>query len=95
MDVVSKKFRVCLSGLAEWLYGCPHRRTSFPITLRAGAGADGRRSAQSETYIVCLACGHHFAYDWSTMRVNPQGLGWVHGRESGIAVTDVSHEQLL
>jgi hypothetical protein len=41
----------------DWLRGCAHRRTTFPITL------------QSETYIACLECGRHLPYDWTAMRV--------------------------
>jgi hypothetical protein len=67
--VVANAFRVCLSGLADWLFGCSHRRTTFPITLPARENVDGPQSTQSETYIVCLECGRHFAYDWTTMRI--------------------------
>jgi hypothetical protein len=31
-DVVSNLTH--LAGLADWLHGCSHRRTTFPITLR-------------------------------------------------------------
>jgi hypothetical protein len=84
-----------LAGLADWLHGCSHRRTTFPITLRTSASDDRRQSAQSETYIVCLACGRHFAYDWSTMRINRHRLGWAHKRSSGITATEILHEQRL
>ena len=50
------------------LFGCSHKRVSFPITRKAGQ----RRSAaalQTGTYIVCLDCGREFAYDWQQMRV--------------------------
>jgi hypothetical protein len=58
-----------LGGLADILKGCAHRRTAFPITLRANESTDGRPSGTLETYIVCLSCGRHLAYDWSAMRV--------------------------
>lgn len=68
-NVVTNTLRVQLVGLADRLYGCSHRRTSFPITLAANVIVDGpQQSAQAETYIVCLECGRHFAYDWTTMR---------------------------
>ena len=41
------------------LFGCPHRRTTFPLTLKLF-----RRG----TYVVCLECGQEFDYDWSEMR---------------------------
>lgn len=50
-----------LGNLTGWLCGCAHRRTTFPITLRG--------SPQSETYVACLDCGRHFAYDWKAMRI--------------------------
>jgi hypothetical protein len=56
------------------------------------ASGDGRQSAQSETYVVCLACERHFAYDWSTMRINQQRLGWAYKRSSGIK-PEILHEQ--
>jgi hypothetical protein len=49
--------RVRLADMADRLYGCAHRGTTFPMTLPA-----------SGTYIVCLECGRHFAYDWTAMR---------------------------
>jgi len=39
------------------LFGCSHRRTTFPLT-------SARR-----TYVACLDCGKEFAYDWAAMRV--------------------------
>jgi len=60
-NVVANTVRVRLAGLADWLCGCAHRRTTFPIALPA-----------SGTYIVCFECGRHFAYDWTTMRATGQ-----------------------
>jgi hypothetical protein len=50
------------------LFGCSHKRCSFPITRKPSQW----RSAvarQTGTYIVCLDCGKEFAYDWEQMRV--------------------------
>lgn len=58
-----------LVDLAGWFYGCAHSRMTFPITLRASASADEQPGTTSETYIVCLECGRHFAYDWTRMRL--------------------------
>ena len=49
------------STLANWLFGCSHRHTGFPITRRT--------SLRTETYVVCLQCGKRFAYDWDQMRI--------------------------
>ena len=56
-----------LSSVATWLFGCSHRRTSFPMTVR-NPSSDNRRDG-AETYVVCLDCGQHFAYDWAAMRI--------------------------
>ena len=55
--------RTGMNLLADWLRGCAHRKTTFPMTL------------QSHTYIVCLECGRRFAYDWTTMRIAGQPAG--------------------
>jgi hypothetical protein len=50
------------------LFGCWHRRISFPQTSKRGQ----RRCAaamQTGTYVVCLDCGAEFAYDWKKMRI--------------------------
>jgi len=52
-----------LSALLNALFGCSHRRTSFPITT---ARKSGKNRA---TYVVCLDCGTEFEYDWREMRV--------------------------
>ena len=48
------------------LFGCSHKKTSFPMTLRKGS-AGSRPSPR--TYIVCLDCGREFLYSWEEMRV--------------------------
>ena len=56
------QFDILAKSVANWarsLWGCAHRRTSFPITIGEGA--------ESETYVVCTLCGQRFAYDWTTM----------------------------
>jgi hypothetical protein len=49
--------------LLDVLFGCSHRRLTFPMTARKGT------SRTRSTYIVCLECGKEFAYDWSLMKV--------------------------
>src|SRR5271166_3807408 len=51
----------------ELLFGCSHRRCSFPLTVR---GKLRRRAAASVTgtYVVCLDCGQEFPYDWNKMK---------------------------
>jgi hypothetical protein len=54
--------------LFDMMFGCSHKRCSFPITVR---GKQRRSPAASVTgtYVVCLDCGQEFAYDWSEMRM--------------------------
>jgi hypothetical protein len=49
------------------IFGCWHKRTTFPISNRKGQRRSA--SAQHGTYVVCLDCGKEFAYDWQKMRV--------------------------
>jgi hypothetical protein len=48
------------------IFGCWHKRTTFPITNRKG---ERRSDVQRGTYVVCLDCGKEFAYDWQKMRI--------------------------
>jgi hypothetical protein len=61
--------RRALERFADSLYGCAHRKTGFPITVAGQASVAGRQGEQAETYIVCLECGRHLAYDWTSMRI--------------------------
>ena len=51
--------------------------TTFPITLRTSASVDGKQITQADTYVVCIECGGHFAYDWTTMRITRHRAAWV------------------
>jgi len=51
--------------LLNMLFGCSHRKTSFPLTPRRKLGNTGR----TETYVVCLQCGMEFEYDWRNMQI--------------------------
>lgn len=55
-------------SLFDLVFGCAHKRCSFPITTR---GAKRRTPAASltGTYVVCLDCGKEFPYDWKAMKV--------------------------
>ena len=54
--------------LLDMVFGCSHKRCSFPITVR---GKQRRSPAASVTgtYVVCLDCGQEFAYDWNEMKM--------------------------
>lgn len=51
-----------------WLFGCWHRRFSFPITPRKGQKRP-MAAIHTGTYVACLGCGKEFPYDWHTMKV--------------------------
>lgn len=53
-----------LSTLTEFLFGCTHRKTSFPISTRAA-----KAHSKTGTYVVCLDCGKEFPYNWEEMRL--------------------------
>jgi hypothetical protein len=56
-----------LANLFDMLFGCWHRKYTFPITAdrRDSRGAHSNKM----TYVVCLDCGKEFPYDWETMKV--------------------------
>lgn len=56
----------------DFLLGCAHKRTSFPITIRKRPRAAELPADQTnETYIVCLECGKKFPYSWEKMKIQP------------------------
>ena len=52
----------------DLMFGCSHRRLSFPITVR-GARRRSKAASVTGTYVVCLECGQEFPYDWKEMKV--------------------------
>jgi len=52
------------------LFGCAHRRCTFPITQRERA----LEGDAAKTYIVCLDCGKEFPYDWQKMKIVPKSV---------------------
>jgi hypothetical protein len=55
-----------LSNWIDTLFGCSHKRITFPITIRQKRA---RATVPSGTYVVCLDCGGEFEYDWEDMKV--------------------------
>ena len=55
-----------LDTLMNTLFGCSHRRTTFPQTP---ARKVGKSLGRNSTYVVCLDCGKEFDYDWQEMRI--------------------------
>jgi ribosomal protein L32 len=54
--------------ILDALFGCWHKRMSFPLTSRRGQRRP-EAALQTGTYVVCLDCGKEFAYDWQTMKI--------------------------
>lgn len=50
-----------LNFVLESVFGCSHRRTTFPLTPKGP-------SARIGAYVTCLDCGKEFAYNWNEMR---------------------------
>jgi hypothetical protein len=46
------------------LFGCKHRKTTFPLTRTGAARPDA-----NGTFVTCVDCGKEFRYDWETMRI--------------------------
>ena len=56
--------------LVNSLFGCSHRRTTFPLTPgRNSSTFHLSQASRSGTYVVCLDCGKEFSYDWNRMQV--------------------------
>jgi hypothetical protein len=62
-----------LQNFVNTLFGCSHKRTTFPITPARKPAIHAAPSAnRNGTYVVCLDCGREFGYDWTEMRLgNP------------------------
>ena len=73
--------------MANWIFGCSHRRTTFPRTIPAGASPDRMQTVQGEMYVACLDCGHEITYDWANMRVAKQKFGQTHMQPPSVRVS--------
>jgi len=49
-------------SLLERLFGCKHKRFSFPQTRRT-------RGKRAGIYVCCLSCGSEFEYDWNEWKL--------------------------
>lgn len=54
--------------LFDVIFGCSHKRCSFPITVR-GKLRRSPAASVTGTYVVCLDCGQEFPYDWNAMKM--------------------------
>ena len=58
-----------LQSLLNSLFGCSHRRITFPLTPGRKTAYSAPGATRNGTYVVCLDCGKEFAYNWDEMRV--------------------------
>ena len=64
-----------LAPVLNALFGCPHLKTTFPMTPPRGA-ARPAVAKHHGTYVVCLKCGQEFDYDWKEMRRGEPVTSW-------------------
>ena len=83
-STAASRARAWMVELADRLFGCRHRKTTMPMTLRpdeAGSGTGG--VANAGTYIVCLECGRRLAYDMNGPGAGVRRGGFLGLRKSG------------
>ena len=65
-----------LQSLMNAVFGCSHRKTTFPLTpMRKTHGFHSAPVVHHGTYVVCLDCGRELPYDWDEMRVGKPVTG--------------------
>lgn len=74
------------SSLLNAMFGCSHKRTTFPITpaRRTQLSAEASRRG---TYVVCLDCGKEFDYSWKDMKISDVAMNAAHAG----SLTAVNH----
>jgi len=82
-----------MANLFKMLFGCRHKRCSFPLTTKPGQRRLGTASITG-TYFVCLHCGTEFAYDLSTMKVVDAQLSSMKVAQSGRPCKEIATEQI-
>ena len=80
-----------LDAVLNSLFGCSHKRTSFPLTPSRRTGLVGSNfsgTKRTSTYVTCLDCGKEFDYNWKEMRVGAPVMAGVsaHSEESFVAM---------
>ena len=65
-------------SLFDLVFGCRHKRCSFPITVRGKLQRPNAAASFTGTYIVCLGCDREFPYDWAQMKMlaSTPRTGW-------------------
>jgi hypothetical protein len=58
----------------NWAFGCSHRKTSFPLSVRTGGRLGGPSERSAQVYVVCLSCGQRLAH--AGPRLGASGWWW-------------------
>ena len=58
-----------MASILDVLFGCSHKKYSFPMTRRGAQRRSTAAASVTGTYVVCLDCGKEFPYDWQEMKV--------------------------
>ena len=74
------------SSLLNAMFGCSHRRTTFPITPARRTQLSAEFSRRG-TYVVCLDCGKEFDYSWKDMKISDVAMKAAHAS----SLTAVNH----
>jgi len=69
MNPIKWKRSGMLNSLLNLMFGCAHRRTTFPLTPARKTSGWQSNATRHDTYVVCLDCGKEFGYNWAEMRV--------------------------
>lgn len=72
------------------LFGCSHKRTTFPMTPSRRSQLSSE-SARKGTYVVCLDCGQEFDYNWRAMRIDTDAGYARPGSLTGVAAIAGKH----
>jgi hypothetical protein len=56
-------------SLFDLVFGCWHKRCSFPLTVRGKLRRSTAGASVTGTYVVCLDCGRVFPYDRSQLKM--------------------------
>ena len=67
MTALWEGFTPMIAKLMDSVFGCGHRRYSFPITIRSRSRCQA--ASLTGTYVVCLDCGKELSYDWDDMKL--------------------------
>jgi len=77
MRAILSAIHTIIAVLVNMLFGCCHRHTTFPQSVRWGQHRP-RAAYLTGMYVVCLKCGREFAYDWDEMRIVTNEKEFVH-----------------